>query len=94
VALVLLASGGQGALAGGGGIIYVDKDAVGRDDGTTWKHAYTDLQDALDEAEPLSEIWVAAGTYKPSWRFILDDSRSATFQMVNGVAIYGGFEPD
>ena len=94
VTLVLLATGGQGALAGGS-IIYVDAGATGFDNGGSWKHAFTDLQDALDEAEPLDQIWVAAGTYKPTWRFLPgDDPRLATFQMANGVAIYGGFEPD
>jgi len=92
-ALALLAAGGEGALAAQGTIIYVDADARGRDDGTTWRNAYTDLQDALEEAEPMQQIWVAAGTYKPSHEFIPDDPRSASFQMVNGVALYGGFKP-
>ncbi|MDM8550173.1 choice-of-anchor Q domain-containing protein [Desulfobacterales bacterium HSG2] len=33
------------------------------------------------------EIWVKAGTYHPT----TDDDRSATFQLLNGVKIYGGF---
>ena len=92
--LALLARGGQAALAVGS-IIYVDADATGANNGSTWVNAFTDLQDALDEAEPLNQIWVAAGTYKPTWRFLPgDDPRLATFQMVNGVAIYGGFDPE
>ena len=93
VALVLPYSGRQSAMAGSGGIIYVDSDATGLNSGASWKHAFNDLQDALNEAEPLDQIWVAAGIYKPSHEFIPGDPRSASFQMVNGVAIYGGFAP-
>jgi predicted outer membrane repeat protein len=92
-ALALPAIGDQGALAQTT-IIYVDASATGLNNGGSWRNAYTDLQDALDEAEPLDQIWVAAGTYKPSHEFIQGDPRSAAFQMANGVAIYGGFEPD
>ncbi len=52
-------------------IIYVDDDAVGNNDGTSWENSYTFLQDALttarmtDVEKPL-EIRVAQGTYKPN----------------------------
>jgi predicted outer membrane repeat protein len=91
--LALIVSGGQGTLAEAN-IIYVDAEAKGLNNGGSWRNAFTDLQDALDEAEPLDQIWVAAGTYKPTRQFIDGDPRSAAFQMVNGVAIYGGFQPD
>ena len=58
-------------------------------DGTTWPLAFHSLQDALDVAVAGDEIWVAKGTYKPS----TPSGRSATFQLVPGVAIYGGFPP-
>ena len=93
VALVLIVAGSQGALAQAGSIIYVDVDAMGFNNGGSWKHAFTDLQYALDEAASGDQIWVAAGTYKPSHEFIQGDPRSAAFQMVNGVAVYGGFDP-
>ncbi|MHC4623445.1 MAG: InlB B-repeat-containing protein, partial [Planctomycetota bacterium] len=67
------------------GIIYVNDDANGLNTGTSWANALTDLQDALAGATPDKQIWVAAGTYKPGTQ--LTDS----FQMKNGVAIYGGF---
>ncbi len=92
-ALALIAPGAQGALAQTT-VIYVDVDAQGANNGSSWHNAYTDLQDAMDVAASGDQIWVAAGTYKPSHRFIQDDPRSAAFQMANGVAIYGGFEPD
>ncbi len=87
-ALALIAAGGQGALAAEG-IINVDADATGANDGSSWDDAYTDLQDALASAASGDEIWVAAGTYKPT----SGTDRTASFQMKNGVAIYGGFDP-
>jgi predicted outer membrane repeat protein len=39
------------------------------------------------------EIWVAEGVYTPTLEFSPGDPRSATFQLRNGVALYGGFDP-
>jgi CSLREA domain-containing protein len=52
----------------------------------TWANA-CDLQYALYIAESVSEIWVKAGTYTPT----SGTDRTATFQLKNGVALYGGF---
>ena len=67
--------------------IYVDDSATGTPDGSSWTDAYTDLQDALTGATDGDEIWVAEGTYKPTD----GTDRSATFNLVSGVAVYGGF---
>ena len=89
VALALTALGGQDSLANGTRI-YVDADATaGANDGSTWDDALTDLQPALTAAGSGTEIWVAAGTYKPT----SGTDRSASFQMKNGVTLYGGFDP-
>ncbi len=74
------------------GVIFVDDDAVGAGDGSSWADAYGDLQDALDDPNVAYgwEIWVAAGTYRPDPNG-LADPREATFQMINGVGFYGGF---
>lgn len=73
-------------------VIYVDADANGNDDGSSWQDAYNNLQDALDDANSGDEIWVAKGTYTPSQKTDPNDARSATFQLVSGVGLYGGFD--
>jgi hypothetical protein len=74
-------------------LIFVDLEATGTSNGQSWTDALIDLQPALSWAVQGVEVWVAAGTYMPSREFAPGDPRSATFQMVNGVAIYGGFDP-
>jgi hypothetical protein len=77
-------------------VIYVDANATGANNGSSWIDAYKYLQDALWAAEPNQgiQIWVAQGTYKPD-RDTNHPSgtndQTATFQLTNGVAIYGGF---
>jgi len=68
-------------------VIYVDTDAAGNDDGTSWVDAYNDLQDALTNASSGDEIWVAEGTYKPH-----ASDPSVSFELVAGVDVYGGFD--
>jgi len=47
------------------GVIYVDDDAAGANNGSSWANAFNYLQDALEVAESGDEIRVAQGTYKP-----------------------------
>jgi hypothetical protein len=103
-------------------IIYVDDDAVGLNDGSSWQNAYTFLQDALTtarllEAEKPLEIQVAQGIYRPNQGLIevvpggigrggqpyppkypVDLGSWASFALINGVTIRGGYagvnEPD
>lgn len=65
-------------------ILYVKAGADG--DCLSWETA-CELQNALELAASGDEIWVTEGTYKPRE----SDGRYATFQLVNGVSIYGGF---
>ena len=73
-------------------MFYVDTAAEGAETGLSWDNAYKELHEALDNfpAGAVGEIRVAAGTYYPD-TVNLDDSRDATFQMINCVAIYGGY---
>ncbi|WP_416867653.1 MAG: cadherin-like domain-containing protein [Imperialibacter sp.] len=66
--------------------LYVDSNASGNNDGTSWADAFNDLQDALAAATVGTEIWVAAGTYYPS-----GDDPSVSFVIPSGVSLYGGF---
>ena len=74
-----------------GTVWYVNAAANGNNSGTSWPNAFTNLQSALDVAQNGDEIRVAAGTYKPSKRTTPSDPRSATFQLNDGVSVYGGF---
>ncbi|WP_185155474.1 right-handed parallel beta-helix repeat-containing protein [Rudanella paleaurantiibacter] len=67
-------------------IRYVRAVAVGRGDGSSWANASADLQQMID-AVGTQQVWVAAGTYKPT----STTARTVSFSMKNGVAIYGGF---
>ena len=73
------------------GVIYVDQDAAGDGTGANWTDAYRELSDALhfaDCSSSVSQIWVAEGVYEP-----VDEGagRNATFQLIDGVLLYGGF---
>lgn len=72
-------------------IIYVNQAAAGSNNGSSWSDAYVDLQSALNVAVSDDDIWVASGTYMPSVEVGGTGSRYQTFQMINGVTIYGGF---
>ena len=72
-------------------LIFVDADAPSPGNGSSWETAYTELETAVGQAagaDIAMEIWVAAGTYVPTNP---GDPRSATFQLANGVLMYGGF---
>jgi len=80
-------------------IIYVDMNAVGANDGSSWADAYKYLQDALSDATVLKdigtvEIRVAQGVYTPDRNTTFPEgtgNRLATFQLISGVPIRGGY---
>lgn len=72
--------------------IYVTQDGTG--DGSSWETAMGDLQTALDAATAGDQIWVAAGTYKPTTLIKSNKATSKAFMLVDGVSMYGGFKGD
>jgi hypothetical protein len=78
--------------AAAGKTIYVDDDAAGANDGSSWADAYNYLQDALAVAIGGDEIRVAQGIYKPDQGGSnTPGDRRARFRLINGMSIYGGF---
>ncbi|OHB61458.1 MAG: hypothetical protein A2167_03105 [Planctomycetes bacterium RBG_13_46_10] len=77
--------------------IYVDADAKGANNGTSWIDAYNYLQEALNDAnsaEKPVEIKVAQGTYKPNGGLVAIpefDWKTTAFQLINRVTIEGGY---
>jgi len=84
-----------------GNVVYVDKNATGANNGTSWANAYTDLQDGLADCANGVQVYVAEGTYTPddcdptcdrSASFVLDD---VTCDLAGGFATGGGaWDPD
>ncbi len=88
-------SGGSYTLSGGfwnapaapqAAIRYAAPTAQGSGDCSSWANACT-LQTALTGAVSGDEIWVKMGVHYPG----AAGNRNATFQLKNGVAVYGGF---
>lgn len=78
-----------------GRIWYVDAAATGAADGTSWVDAFVYLQDALTQAVAGDSILVAEGLYRPDLGDgIPKGNRTASFQLKDGVAIYGGYPPE
>lgn len=67
--------------------LYVKKDGSGSMNGQSWANAYGDLAKALSEAAYGDQVWVAKGIY----RFDKNADRSSSFQLKNGVKVFGGF---
>jgi hypothetical protein len=80
-----------------GRTIYVDDDAIGANDGSSWADAYNFLKDALVDANSADkpvEVRVARGIYAPDSNSAVPDGtgdREATFQLINGATIKGGY---
>jgi predicted outer membrane repeat protein len=66
------------------GQTFVDQNASGSNDGSSWANAYTSLHDALDNTDS-GEIWVASGTYTPG------SDTTDFFSISSNIALYGGF---
>lgn len=77
----------------------VNQAAAPGGDGATWATAFRSLQDALacvragvGSCAGADELWVAQGIYYPDdGAGITPGDRNATFSLIEGVEIYGGF---
>lgn len=69
-------------------VLYVNGAIIGgHGDGSSWVHAFADLQEALAYAAThtfVKEIWVAAGTYTADL--------NSSFEPPTNVKLYGGFD--
>lgn len=72
--------------------IFVDLNATGSNNGSSWANACHYLQDALAAAASGDEVLVAQGVYKPDQgKTAAPGNRAATFQLLDGVIIKGGY---
>lgn len=68
-------------------IIYIDADATGSNDGSSWNNAYSNLRDALVSSNDNEEYWIAEGTY-----FITNtDDINSYLAVTSSIEVYGGF---
>lgn len=92
----VFAGGLIAAESGAGTVLYVDADAAPGGDGTSWNAAYAFLQDALAAAPGPggAYVLVAEGIYLPDRSAAAPagtGDRHATFQLLDGVTVAGGF---
>ncbi|MCC6762400.1 MAG: hypothetical protein IT252_14370, partial [Chitinophagaceae bacterium] len=79
-----------------GPFIFVNANATGANNGSSWANAYTKLQDALELARrcpSVTSVWVAKGVYYPDEGYgITDNNRTASFTGRNNLLVIGGFD--
>ncbi|UCG47567.1 MAG: right-handed parallel beta-helix repeat-containing protein [Phycisphaerales bacterium] len=72
----------------GAAVIYVDDNAHGLRNGSSWADAFTDLQEALDAAADDDEIRIARGLYRPT---VPNGDRNISFAITRRITLRGGF---
>lgn len=78
-------------------ILYVKSIGSGTQDGSSWENASSDIQAMINSASADTQIWVAAGIYKPirpanNLGVIDFNNRDNAFVMKDNVSLYGGFK--
>ncbi|WP_199121194.1 choice-of-anchor Q domain-containing protein, partial [Pedobacter sp. ASV28] len=81
--LVLLSFSVRAQTPDANGNVYVKPLAAGNGNGSSWSNATSNLQGAIN-AVGAKQIWVAEGMYQ--------SASGTSFNMKNGVAVYGGFK--
>jgi len=91
-AMAIVASMSLCGMVRGQATVFVDDDAPAGGDGASWATAYSDLQDALDQAampgSPITEVRIAGGIYKPDRG---TGDTALRFEPVGGLMIQGGY---
>lgn len=67
-------------------IIYVNQNATGNADGTSWTDAYTSVDSAFSNSVSGDTIWIASGRYFPEGSGV-----GVSFNLPSGRIIYGSF---
>jgi len=67
--------------------LYVDQNATGANDGSSWADAYTDAREAFVNTTENAEIWIAQGTYIRN----ATDRNSVFGWTKDSIRVYGGF---
>ncbi len=73
-------------------LCYVHSQAPPGGDGLSWQTAFNDLSEALTIVAEGDELWIAGGSYTPSYKTNPADPRTATFLIPGGISLYGGFQ--
>lgn len=82
-------------------LLFVDKDqTLQPEDGYQWTTAYNELWEGMQEAQRVAglfdEIWVAGFEFGQDTPFVYEptdeEDRTASFDMVDGLMLYGGWE--
>jgi hypothetical protein len=76
-------------------ILYVNADASGTNNGTTWLNAFNDLQDGINNQCGGLAVWVTEGIYSPlqdqAGNLSPINPRDKNFHLAQDMEIYGGF---
>jgi len=67
-------------------VYYVNANASGNNDGSSWTDAFTSIEDALNNVLLNDEIWVSSGVYTPA------TAASVLTLDLENLKIYGGFD--
>ncbi|MFY0671842.1 MAG: T9SS type A sorting domain-containing protein [Bacteroidia bacterium] len=66
--------------------IFVNQNATGSNNGTSWTNAFVFIDDALSNWQTDDSIWVAKGQYSPK-----DSNVSTSYRLPSGCVLIGGF---